>query len=108
MVLACVSDSPAGVDASDDGSGPGNEGKPCYANGTCNPTLTCISNVCVQLGTDAGSDAPAEAATDSGCGYQTCPVQLTGGQSSPSHIAIDTTNVYWTDGTGTVMKLAKP
>src|SRR5436305_1730907 len=31
----------------------GSESGACYGNGTCNPGLTCLSNVCVNAGSDA-------------------------------------------------------
>ena len=54
-------------------SGPtqGDEGGSCFPNGTCNTGLTCLSNLCVKTGADAGNDVnvpdtstPADAAND--------------------------------------------
>jgi len=36
------------------GDAAGAEGKACFANGTCNTNLVCLSNVCVSLGTGTG------------------------------------------------------
>lgn len=40
------------------------EGEPCPPNGICNPGLVCLSNLCVNPGTDPGRDAEVEAAAD--------------------------------------------
>jgi hypothetical protein len=60
-VAACSSDSEPPV---------GSEGGHCYGNGTCNSSLICLSNLCVQpadAGTDAGADAgPVDAGVDAG------------------------------------------
>jgi hypothetical protein len=40
----------------------GAEGGPCYGNGTCNPGLTCGSNLCVAI--DAGNAADASTKSD--------------------------------------------
>ncbi|CAN5241693.1 hypothetical protein BH09MYX1_BH09MYX1_66220 [soil metagenome] len=46
-------------------SSPGVEGQVCYANGTCNAGLTCLSNLCVNAAGDAGlHDAAVETSTD--------------------------------------------
>ena len=34
--------------------GSGGEGEPCYPNGTCNGSLACLSNLCVDPGRDSG------------------------------------------------------
>jgi hypothetical protein len=36
-------------------SSQGGEGQACYANGTCNAGLTCLSKLCVNAGTDSGT-----------------------------------------------------
>lgn len=66
-LMACVGD--GGTTNTDGGDSTGSEGKPCYANKTCNAGLTCISDVCVDLGkvdaaTDGSSDAPAACPND--------------------------------------------
>lgn len=92
---------------------PGTGGQPCYPNHTCEATLTCLSNVCVQLGSDAGpdapDDAPSEAAPEAGCGFLTCPVVLASGLQNPASLALDANNVYWTNDvtSGSVMKVAR-
>ncbi len=59
----------------------GTEGQSCFPNGTCNAGLTCLSNLCVNAGADAGNDAavgdassdsPLDVATEVGAdaGYQ--------------------------------------
>lgn len=55
-VAACVGDA-----STQNGKTPGEEGGPCYGDGTCNKNqpLTCASNLCVRLGGDAGSDGSA-------------------------------------------------
>ena len=47
-------------------SGPaqGEERGACYPNGTCNTGLSCLSNVCVVAGADAGMDAGNDAGMD--------------------------------------------
>jgi hypothetical protein len=82
---ACVSDS-SGPVITGDGGAQGGIDEPCYANGSCNGGLACISSVCVALdagpvATDAGpsitdaSDADARSSADAdildaeaGCG----------------------------------------
>ncbi|CAN5644278.1 hypothetical protein BH09MYX1_BH09MYX1_23320 [soil metagenome] len=64
--VACVGDSSIpGVDASTgDGGGMGGEGQPCFADKTCNATLTCVSNACIRTGNDASVDASVDDAAD--------------------------------------------
>lgn len=40
----------------------GTEGGACYANGTCNSGLSCLSNLCVKENTDSGVDASSDGA----------------------------------------------
>lgn len=64
-----------GADGGDDSSSAvGTEGHACYANGTCNAGLACVSNVCVFLD-DAGSDASADALDEavSDAPFEVCP-----------------------------------
>ena len=46
----------------------GDERQSCFPNGTCNAGLACLSNVCVRLpadgGTDAATDVPGDVAID--------------------------------------------
>jgi Beta-propeller repeat len=51
------------VSCSDDALTPGTEGGPCYGNETCNPGLTCASNLCVAL-PDHDSGPWADGAVD--------------------------------------------
>ncbi len=69
-LLACVGDSTIGApDSSVDACLIGNEGCPCTTGGSCNPGLSCKSNVCVNLGGDSGpTDATADVSTDGDAG----------------------------------------
>src|SRR5437763_11332356 len=61
-VFGCVSDTPAGPDA---GNQMGDEGGPCFGNGTCKAALVCVvPNICVKP--DGGAEAGADAGTDTG------------------------------------------
>jgi CHRD domain len=63
-VLACVAVLFAGCGRATVGSG--GAGEQCYANGSCNVSLTCASNLCVSLaGTDGGA---GRAGTGGGAG----------------------------------------
>lgn len=55
--MACII-AACGGDGSNGARSAGTEGGPCYPNGTCNAGLSCASNLCVNLATDAspGSD----------------------------------------------------
>jgi hypothetical protein len=59
-IVSCVGDSASGVAVDSDSgataeaSTTGGEGQPCYANGTCNGSLSCVSKVCVNLSSDSG------------------------------------------------------
>jgi hypothetical protein len=48
-------DSGSAAEAGNADSGVGGLRQPCYPNGTCNAGLTCVSEVCVDLSTDAGT-----------------------------------------------------
>ncbi len=65
-VVACVGDDSSTVDGGPDADFTGTAGHACYANGTCDVGLSCISGVCVEL--DAGNDANAPDATDADAG----------------------------------------
>lgn len=78
-ILACVGDSPNQTPAPDGGTA-GEEGGPCYGDGTCNktkPWLACLSKLCVAVG-DGGADATADAPSgDAGDGGSlTCPAEV--------------------------------
>lgn len=78
-VSACVGD--AATPPPPDAGAAGEEGNACYADETCNknkPWLKCLSKLCVNVGTDAGADAPPDApASDaSDGGSATCPVDV--------------------------------
>lgn len=45
---------------------PGHKGQPCFENGTCNPPLTCVSNVCVDLSEVQGGQGGAAGQAGSG------------------------------------------
>src|SRR5262249_40549260 len=63
LVLAVVACS--GSELSTGGPPPfGTERGPCYADGTCNAGLVCLSNTCVNPGNDGG--ALSDSSTDSG------------------------------------------
>ncbi len=53
---ACVGDDPTTNSGNDEGGGPGSIGNACFANGTCDQGLSCISNVCVDLDSGASTD----------------------------------------------------
>ena len=45
----------------DGGKTPGNEGGPCSSSGSCNPGLTCLSNLCVRVLDSGISDSTKDA-----------------------------------------------
>lgn len=61
--------------------GQGNEGQPCYPNHTCEPGLTCASNLCVNLG-DASSGGSGTGG--SGTGGSGTGGSATGGKAGSS------------------------
>lgn len=77
-VVRCVGNTTVATqDAGPDVDTTGTAGHACFANGSCDQGLTCVSpNVCVIL--DAGSDAPPDATFDylcttaSNCGTNVC------------------------------------
>jgi hypothetical protein len=77
LLVACVSDNPAG----DAGPAQGALGGKCFSNGTCNAGLVCVvPDMCVlpDAGPDVSVDAPTESAadtstTDSGDAASACP-----------------------------------
>lgn len=80
------------IACSNDGGRPaGSEGGPCYGNGTCDGTLTCIDEICRDLsdyGLDDGDTLAADSAPDD-------PVDVpddtaTDGQSDQSDLSDDT------------------
>ncbi len=72
-VAACVGDTPTTT------SNPGDEGQPCFSNGTCNAGLTCLSSVCVRV--DAGNDSGSPA-VDGGPDGLPPPCPFTGSGSN--------------------------
>jgi hypothetical protein len=66
-VVACASDGgstpvdPANED--DAAQPPGSEGAACFATGTCVGTLTCVSDVCVDLAKDPDATTPVSQET---------------------------------------------
>jgi hypothetical protein len=72
LFVGCVGDAPT---ATDGGARAGEEGGPCYSDGTCNKNLglTCASNLCVRVGSDAGgADAKVDAADGAADGAAAC------------------------------------
>jgi hypothetical protein len=62
VLVSCVGD-----DSSPTKDRSGEEGQPCFSNGTCNAGLTCLSNTCVNTGGgDAASSTDATTAQDAG------------------------------------------
>lgn len=73
--------------SSDGGKPAGSEGGPCYGNGTCDGTLTCVSEVCVDLNELLDGDTLAtDAATDDQPDDQSDPTD----QSDGSDVSNDT------------------
>lgn len=50
----------AACSSNSQGPGQGSEGGACFPNQTCNAGLTCLSNLCVNAGGDAGLDASGD------------------------------------------------
>jgi hypothetical protein len=105
--------------------GGGGEGC-CGAQKTCHSGLSCTGGVCARLAADSGdtggscafvrcggvcTDTISDAKNCGGCGHDcqgtTCSASLCQAKgialgNKPVHLAVDTANVYFTDGDGTV------
>jgi hypothetical protein len=61
-----ASDASDATEGGETGQGVGGEREPCYANGTCNAGLTCLSNVCVNAGDGGASGGDGGAGASGG------------------------------------------
>jgi hypothetical protein len=75
----------------------GQEGGPCYGNGTCNDTLACRSNLCVDLGAGGSGTAGQGGAGGTGGG--------SGGGDSPAATCAGTTYILGCIGDGRTPEL---
>ncbi len=98
LALNCVGDSTtAGQDAAADVDLTGTESHPCFANGTCDQGLECISQVCVNLdgGSDGATDSAINDASDAGADVAfdfACSAPCSGGKVCCG--TIDTTGSF--------------